>query len=161
MDIQKARSIIRKKTSAVFQLIDEITVLLDPLSYDPKSFIEDVGEEFVDAESLSRLYDIDTLEKSFANQISFRYFLNLNNEHPFKIMHPTNYYSTSMIENDDEDRSQENEEEEQDEYSLRLGGLSLSPRLRLFSILRGDDDIKRWFSSWMANLEIIVFRLFF
>ena len=97
MDIQKARSIIKKKTSAVFQLIDEITVLLDPLRYDPKSFIEDVGEEFVDAESLSRLYDIDTLEKSFANQISFRYFLNLNNEHPFKIMHPTNYYSTSMI----------------------------------------------------------------
>jgi hypothetical protein len=70
--IQEARSIIRQKTKAVSQLIDEITVLLDPLNYDPKSFTEDLGE-FVDAEKLARLYDIDTLE----NLLQIKYLFDI------------------------------------------------------------------------------------
>ena len=69
-------------------MIDEITTLLDPLAFDPKSFIENIGkgQEFVDVERLSRLYDIDTVEKPSANQISFQYYLNLNNEDHFEVI---------------------------------------------------------------------------
>jgi len=153
--IQEARSIIRQKTKAVSQLIDEITVLLDPLSYDPKSFTEDLGKEFVEAEKLARLYDIGTLEKPFANQISFRYYLALNNEHHFEVMHPTNYYASTMERNyvDDDKDDNYQHDERQDEYSLKGHIVPLSPRTRLLSILRRDEDIKKWFSSWIANLE--------
>lgn len=100
----ETRRIVRQKTIAVFQLIDEITVLLDPLRYDPESFKEEIvnyleTDGFVNttqAEKLSHLYDIETLERSFADQISFRYYLNLNNER-FQVMHTKNYYS-SMLE---------------------------------------------------------------
>jgi hypothetical protein len=149
--IQEARSIIRQKTKAVFQLIDEITTLLDPLAFDPKSFIENIGkgQEFVDVERLSRLYDIDTVEKPFANQISFQYYLNLNNEDHFEVMYPMNYYVSMMKSN----YGGNSQKEEQDEYSLKAGLLPLSPRMKLLSILQRDDDIKMWFSSWIENLE--------
>lgn len=137
--IGEARRFVRHKTNAVFQLIDEITVLLDPLRYDPESFREEIvnhleEEGFVDAtqaERLSILHGIDTLEKSFANQISFRYYLNLNNEHYFQVMHQMNYYPSRA---------------EEEEYLSSSG-------IRLFSILRDDDDLNKWFLSWIEKLE--------
>ena len=70
-------------------------------------------------EKLARLYDIDTLEKPFANQISSRYYLALNNEHHFEVMRPTNYYASTIerdyVDDDKDDNYQH--DERQDEYS--------------------------------------------
>jgi hypothetical protein len=57
----------------------------------------------------------------------------------------------NYVDDDKDDNYQH--DERQDEYSLKGHIVPLSPRTRLLSILRRDEDIKKWFSSWIANLE--------
>ena len=97
-NIQEARKYISHKTNAVFQMIMKISVLSNPVEYDPVSFKEKAKEwTFFNSEQLkqlSHLYEIEnTIEKALADEVSFIYYLNLHNDYRFQVMQPMKYYS--------------------------------------------------------------------
>jgi hypothetical protein len=174
-DVKEQRNIERQKTEAVFQLLHEITLALDPISYDPRSFREYMIKTPIinpaEAERLEQLLKIDSLERSFGEQISFLYYLNLNNDQEFQVAHPMNYYSLILDRwnkeyfpmpekqtnqsNTGESNSQQKKNGD-DPYSLKPSlkrFQPLSPKKRLLSILRTDNDLRSWFFSWIEELE--------
>lgn len=136
--IEESRNIINKKTEAVSHLIWEITVLLDPLSYDSNSFKEKATQEWKfnsdEAESLGSLYSIETIERPFADEISFLYYLNLNDDRVFHVMRPMNYFSSLPNPNNN------------GQPLLKF------PMQCLLKILDEETEIREWFSRWLADL---------
>lgn len=107
-------------------------MLLDPLSYDAISFKEKATQEWNinldEAERLSYMYSIDTMEKPPADEVAFLYYLNLNDERQFNVMHPINYYSTSL----DKQKNDSGKKVKEDIYSIEPG-IPLSPKRRLLN----------------------------
>jgi len=135
--LEESRSSINKKTEAVSHLIWEITVLLDPLSYDSTSYKEKATQEWKinpdEAERLSRLYSVDTIEKPFADEIAFLYYLNLNDDRLFHVMHQMNYFSSLP-------------------NPSPAQPLLKFPMQCLLKILDEDMEIREWFAGWLADL---------
>jgi DNA-binding PadR family transcriptional regulator len=126
-----------KKMQPIISKILEISCLLSPLESDPSSFIETMKEipnscgfDSNQIQAISRSYETETIEKAFADLISFFYYLNLNLE------------SLGVI----------NTINPQDIASLRERFYPLSPRQIAISIFRRDRDIREWFSGWIMDL---------
>jgi len=140
-NFQKAREQARDKTIAIFQMIIKTTVILDPLGYDPKSFLVKLKRwnlfNSKQAESISQLYKIQIREEAFANEISFLYFLNLYYNCTYKVMSPMGHYSLLLSKNSKLDNIQP---------PLPL------PKLTLLSILGRNKKLKEWFFNWMDDL---------
>jgi len=131
----------RKNTAAAFQMLLEVNILLDPWAYDPRSFQDLVKKEALteiinskQAEQMSHLYKIDIIEKAFAEEITFLYFLNLRNNYRFQDVLPMEYYDQKQLYNND----------------MKL---SLAPMQYLLRILRHDKQIKELFSIWIQDLS--------
>jgi hypothetical protein len=132
---------VRKNTAAAFQMLLKINILLDPYAYDPSSFRDLLKKEALtgiinskQAEQMSHLYEIDIIEKAFAEEITFLYFLNLRNNYRFQDVLPMEYYDQKQLYNDD----------------MKL---SLAPMQYLLRILRHDKQIKELFSTWIQDLS--------
>jgi hypothetical protein len=129
----EARSFLYRETSAVFQMLLKINILLDPSAYDPVSFQDVVKKQAIaniinsqQAEQLSRLFKIDIIEKAFAEEITFLYFLNLHNNYRFQVVLPIKHYNQVKP--------------------------SFSPMQCLLAILRHDKQIREWFLAWIRDL---------
>jgi hypothetical protein len=79
-----------------------------------------------------RIY-LDIMEKAFAEEISFLYFLNLRNNYRFQDVLPLEYYDQKQL------------------YNIDMN-LSLTPMQYLLRILRHDKQIKELFSTWIQDL---------
>jgi DNA-binding PadR family transcriptional regulator len=133
----EASSFLYRETSAVFQMLLKINILLDPSAYDPVSFQDLVKKQAIaniidskQAEQLSRLFKIDIIEKAFAEEITFLYFLNLHNNYRFQVVLPIKHY---------------NQVKPKDMASF-------SPMQCLLAILRHDKQIRERFSAWIQDL---------
>ena len=132
-NLTEARSFLYRETSAVFQMLLKINILLDPSAYDPVSFQDLVKKQAIaniinsqQAEPLSHLFKIDIIEKAFAEEITFLYFLNLHNNYRFQVVLPTKRYNQVKP--------------------------SFSPMQCLLAILRHDKQIRERFSAWIQDL---------
>ncbi|MGA9149939.1 MAG: hypothetical protein WBZ36_05120, partial [Candidatus Nitrosopolaris sp.] len=124
--LESARKLDEKKIDAVSKLINEITVNLDTVGYDPITYKEKVMEWGIgldEAERLSQFFDIDSIEGPIVNEISFLYYLNLNDEWYFHIM------------NDSLERP-----------------LYERPLRCLLAILKEDREIREWFSKLIGDI---------
>jgi hypothetical protein len=136
----EARSYLYRKTAAVYQMLLKISIFLDPSVYDPVSFQDLVKKEAIadviksqQAEQISRFFEIDVVEKAFAEEITFLYFLNLHNKYRFVVVLPIKDYSQV--------------------YNIRKPKEpSFSPIQCLLTILRHDKQIREWFSTWVQDL---------
>ncbi|MGC2573469.1 MAG: hypothetical protein WA364_18290, partial [Candidatus Nitrosopolaris sp.] len=134
----EAKSFLYRETSAVFQMLLKINILLDPSAYDPVSFQDLVKKQAIDniinsqqAEQLSRLFKIDIIEKAFAEEITFLYFLNLHNNYRFQVVLPIKHYN---------------------QVKPKDMEPSFSPMQCLLAILRHDKQIRERFSAWIQDL---------
>jgi hypothetical protein len=134
----EASSFLYRETSAVFQMLLKINILLDPSAYDPVSFQDLVKKQAIaniinsqQAEQLSRLFKIDIIEKAFAEEITFLYFLNLHNNYRFQVVLPIKHYN--QVKSKDMEPS-------------------FSPMQCLLAILRHDKQIRERFSAWIQDL---------
>lgn len=121
-----SRKIDDKKIEAILKLIHEITVNLETIGYDPITYKEKAmgrGIKSEEAERLSQFFEIDSIEDPIANEVSFLYYLNLNDEWYFHIM------------NDSLERP-----------------LYIRPQLCLLTILRQDSEVQEWFSKWLRDI---------
>jgi hypothetical protein len=139
----EARSYLYQKTGAVYQMLLKVNILIDPSTYDPVSFQEMVKNEAPSdiinpqqAERVSCYYGIDIIEKAFAEEITFLYFLNLHNNYRFQVMLPKNYYDF-----------QESKIRELNDVEP-----SLLPMQCLLTILKHDGQIREWFLAWVEDL---------
>jgi predicted transcriptional regulator len=79
-----------QKIEAIRLKIFEITNLLNPLVYDPNSYVEMLTQgsntwfDKHTAVQLSRFYEMDNIDRLFANEINSLYYLGLVNENDFK-----------------------------------------------------------------------------
>ncbi len=124
--IETARKLDEKKIDAVSKLIHEITVNLDTVGYDPITYKEKAMEWGIgleEAERLSQFFDIDSIEGPIVNEISFLYYLNLNDEWYFHTM------------NDSRERP-----------------LYERPLLCLLAILKEDSEIQEWFAKLIGDI---------
>jgi hypothetical protein len=145
------------KDIAVYQKLAELAVLLKYA--DPKSFYEDEsGKHTKYLKSLSNLesslYEIEVLEKAFADEISFVYYLNLNQDIYFPVLFPQDDYFAATHLPYDKGKSKEFLSREYDKYSLtpqKSRSLPMAPKERLLEIFRQDKEIREWFSSWIAD----------
>jgi DNA-binding PadR family transcriptional regulator len=135
-NIQESQKHAMQKTNAVFQMINIITISLNLSSYDPKTFREDEWGSFNSAqvERLSHLYEINIIEKAFAEEITFLYYLKLRSDYYFQVMQPMNSLLISKASMPD------------DVQTL------LSPKQSLGAIVKQDKEIREWFSTWMDDL---------
>ena len=125
-NVENARKLVENKIQAVSRLIWEITVNLEPIGYDPMSFKEtELHISKQETERLSQFFDIDSVEKPFAEEITFLYYLNLNDEWYFHIRDPWKMDQTEDI---------------------------VRPLWNLLTILEEDTEIREWFSPWINNL---------
>lgn len=123
---EHARKIDDKKIEAILKLIHEITVNLETFGYDPITYKEKAiewGFGSEEAERLSQFFEIDSIERPIAREISFLYYLNLNDEWYFHIM---------------------NDSLERASY--------IRPQLCLLEILRQDSEVQEWFSKWLRDI---------
>jgi DNA-binding PadR family transcriptional regulator len=134
----EARSFLYRETSAVFQMLLKINILLDPSAYDPISFQDLVKKQAIvniinsqQAEQVSSLFKTDIIEKAFAEEITFLYFLNLHNNYRFQVVLPIKHYN--------EVKSKDMEP-------------PFSPMQCLLAILRHDKQIRERFSAWIQDL---------
>jgi hypothetical protein len=124
--IETARKLDEKKIDVVSKLINEITVNLETVGYDPITYKEKAiewGIGLEEAERLSQFFETDSIEGPIANEISFLYYLNLNDEWYFHIM------------NDSLDRP-----------------LYPRPLRCLLAILKEDTEIREWFSKLIGDI---------
>jgi hypothetical protein len=115
-----------RKIEAISKLIHEITVNLESPGYDPITYKEKaMGRGFgsEEAERLSQFFEIDSIEDPIAKEISFLYYLNLNDEWYFHTL------------NDNLERP-----------------LYVRPQLCLLAILRKDSEVQEWFSKWIRDI---------
>jgi hypothetical protein len=100
------------------------------------------------------LYEMEILEKAFADEITFLYYLNLNQEIYFPALLPQNDYVAATYMSPNEEGSKEFIQRKYDQHSLAPNKdriLPMSPKERLFEILRQDIEIRKRFSSWIAD----------
>ena len=143
------------KVIAVHQKLVELEVLLRYA--DPKS----LDQEHNDMKNIrsfnkieSSLYEIEILEKAFADEITFLYYLNLNQDIYFPALFPQDDYFAAAYPEYNKEKSEEFWLREYDKYSLapqKNRMLSMTPKERLFEILRQDKEIRNRFSSWIAD----------
>jgi hypothetical protein len=115
-----------KKIETILKLIHEITVNLETIGYDPITYKEKAmgrGIKSEEAERLSQFFEIDSIEDPLAKEISFLYYLNLNDEWYFHTM---------------------NDSLERPSY--------IRPQLCLLEILRQDSEVQEWFSKWLRDI---------
>jgi hypothetical protein len=124
--IETARKLDEKKIDAVSKLINEITVNLETVGYDSIIYKEKAiewGIGIEEAERLSQFFEIDSIEGPIANEISFLYYLNLNDEWYFHII------------SDNLERP-----------------LYPRPLRCLLAILKEDIEIREWFSKLIGDI---------
>jgi hypothetical protein len=130
---EHTRKINDKKIEAILKLIHEITVNLETVGYDPMTYKEKAlgwGFGSKEAERLSQFFEIDSIEGPVANEISFLYYLNLNDESYFHLMDPNT-----------------------DEPLYEKGSkLIMRPLLCLLAILQEDTEVQEWFSKWIRDI---------
>ena len=83
-----------QKAIAVYQKLVELSVSLKYA--DPKSLYEELENDGRNIKSYNNLdyslYEIEVLEKAFADEITFLYYLNLNQDYYFPALLPQNDY---------------------------------------------------------------------
>ena len=116
---EEARKLVENKVQAVPRLISEITVNLEPVGYDPISFKEiEWGTSQEETDRLSQYFEIDSIERPIVEEITFLYYLNLNDEWYFHIKEP---------------------------YKMEPAEDIVRPLQSLFAILEEDGEIRQWF----------------
>jgi anti-sigma regulatory factor (Ser/Thr protein kinase) len=124
--VESARKLDEKKIDVVSKLINEITVNLESVGYDPITYKEKAMEWGIgleEVERLSQFFEIDSIERPIANEISFLYYLNLNDEWYFHII------------NDSLERT-----------------LYPRPLWCLLAIFKEDTEIREWFSKLIWDI---------
>jgi hypothetical protein len=136
-----------KKAFAVYQKVEEIGILNKWLN--PKVFqAELVKEEQKNFVKIKR----EVLEKSFGQEITFLYYLNLHNDIYVPLILP-NVYTSKYLESFSRLFKNLNQGSANDFFSLnKLIASPLSPKVRLLSIIKRDEEIRKWLSSWLKDL---------
>jgi hypothetical protein len=107
------------------------------------------------AEQISHLYEIETIDTIFANEITSLYYLNLCTNYHFQVMQPMKYYSIKEKQyfSRSSNGNKSNQSYKNDDiYSLMSNFYPLLPKERLILILDKDKDIRKWFSEWIKDL---------
>jgi hypothetical protein len=139
------------KSIAINRKLVEIGILLGYRSNSRIAGILSTDNKY----NLNYVYDTDdipttrVLERAFAHEITFLYYLNLNSDFYVPRLFPyKDYYLV-------DDASQPSEETRQaDEYSLapqKPKTLPKSPKERLAAILKKRRQVKEWFSNCISN----------
>jgi hypothetical protein len=124
--VETARKLVLDRVNAVSKLILEIIVNLETVGYDPTLFKEiEWGIPQEKSERLSQFYDVDSIERPIANEITFLYYLNLKDEWYFHIRDPRVLEQSDNV---------------------------VRPLQCLLAIFKEDSEIREWFSSWVNNL---------
>jgi len=134
---EHTRKIDDKKIEAILKLIHEITVNLETVGYDPITYKEKAmgwGFASEEAERLSQFFEIDSIEGPIANEISFLYYLNLNDEWYFHTINDSLERPLYTM-NDSLERP-----------------LYVRPQQCLLAILRKDSEVQEWFSKWIRDI---------
>jgi len=134
---EHTRKIDDKKIEAILKLIHEITVNLETVGYDPITYKEKAmgwGFASEEAERLSQFFEIDSIEDPIAKEISFLYYLNLNDEWNFHTINDSLGRPLYTI-NDSLERP-----------------LYVRPQQCLLAILRKDSEVQEWFSKWIRDI---------
>ena len=139
-------------TLAIYRKLIEIGVLLG-YHLNPRTI---AGLSTDSKDDLSYVYDIEdipntrVLERSFAYEITFLYYLNLNSDIYVPILFPPNdYHLKQMLLTFREDKRGISARQA-DGYSpatQKTNTLPKSPRERLIAILKKNRQVKEWFSN--------------
>lgn len=133
------------KMRPLIHKILDISALLSPIHYDPSSFIQTMLEttndnnsniELEGIQTISQSFEIEAIEKAFADLVSLYYFLNLQSEND--LLNQLAEYSHAKV--------------SECVNSLSNRYYPLSRRQIALSIFRQDNDIKDWFSDWIKDL---------
>jgi hypothetical protein len=133
-----------QKTFVVYQKVEEIGILnkwVNPKVFRGRSIIEE-QKNFIKIKP-------EFLEKSFVQEITFLYYLNLNNDPYVPLIFP-NIYTSKVVESMLILIKKLNKGTINDLISLH--DLRTSPKVRLLTILKRDEEIRKWFSSWLKDL---------
>jgi hypothetical protein len=133
-----------QKAFTVYQKVEEIGILNKWLN--PKVFqaglVTEEQKNFIKIKP-------EFLEKSFAQEITFLYYLNLHNDIYIPLLFP-NIYTSKFVESMSTLLEKLNQGTVSDLVSLP--DLKLLPKVRLLSIIKRDEEIRKWFSSWLKDL---------
>jgi hypothetical protein len=133
-----------QKAFTVYQKVEEIGILNKWLN--PKVFktglVTEEQKNFIKIKP-------EFLEKSFAQEITFLYYLNLHNDIYIPLLFP-NIYTSKFVESMSTLLEKLNQGTVNDLVSLP--DLKLLPKVRLLSIIKRDEEIRKWFSSWLKDL---------
>lgn len=133
------------KTIAIYRKLIEIRTLLgySSITGTPGRLSAD------NKDTLSQVHDIDdipttwVLERAFAYEITFLYYLNLNSDISIPRLFPIEDHYIAVCAYILSEKTKQSEE-----YSLALPN---SPRERLTAILRKNRQVKEWFSNCISN----------
>jgi hypothetical protein len=142
-------------TLVIYRRLLEIGALL---MYNPNSEAlqrlsaryRDYCDSFHNPEAL----EVSILEKSFAHEITFLYYLNLNRGVYFPMLYPQDDYFVMAVIPPSAEARNEFWSRQIDEYSLAPQKMKIfpkSPRERLSAILQRKKHIKNWFSNCIKN----------
>ena len=144
------------KTIAIYRKLIEIRALLGYPSIPgtPRRLSTD------NKDNLSHVYDIDNipitwvLERAFAHEITFLYYLNLNSDFYLPRIFTHDYYRIADTPQPSEKTKEECSARQEDGYSpatRKTNTLPKSPRERLTAILKKNRQVKEWFLNCMNN----------
>lgn len=151
---------------AVYQKLHEIEIILKYSN--PQVFQEELYEEQLKEPTVTTLKKIEQtdiknnilpiefLEKALAKEITFLYYLNLNNDQYIPLLLPNSGYNLMLSESIEILIKKSSQKTKVDNYnSKRIPRdyiLPKSPKERLKEILKEDEEIKKWVFGWMKDL---------
>jgi hypothetical protein len=144
------------KTIAIYRKLIEIRALLGypSIPATPGRLSTD------NKDNLSHVYDIDNipttwvLERAFAHEITFLYYLNLNSDIYVPRLFTHDYYLIADTPQPSEKTKEECWARQADGYSpatQKTKTFPKSPRERLTAILKKNRQVKEWFSNCISN----------
>ncbi|MGN6632990.1 MAG: hypothetical protein ACTHKP_12265, partial [Nitrososphaeraceae archaeon] len=133
------------KTIAIYRKLIEIRTLLgySSITGAPGRQSADNKDTLSYAHGIDDIPTICVLERAFAYEITFLYYLNLNSDRSIPRLFPLNVHYIAVGDYILSEKTKQSEE-----YSLALPN---SPRERLTAILRKNRQVKEWFSNCISN----------
>ncbi len=130
----------------IYKLLD-ISALLSPLDYDPASYVEAMkgmnhtsGKPRIDSAALqavAREYELEAIEKAFADVISLYYFFNLLSDSD-AINQPRKYDHTKKV---------------SEAINSQIDNYYPLSRTQIANLIFSEDeDIRKWLSDWLKDI---------
>jgi hypothetical protein len=148
----------------LYQKLQEIELMLKYSN--PQVFQEELYEEQRKEHTINTLEKIEqidiknnispieVLEKSLAKEITFLYYLNLDNDQYIPLLLPNSGYHLMLSESIRSKKS--SQKNKIDSYNSKLIPrdyiLPKSPKERLLEIMKEDEEIRKWVFGWMKDL---------